>query len=185
MKQVIVMGPPRSGTSVITRLLQENLGVMMDEGPIRKDRLNPKGFYEDPRVVKINSIVLKNWKMGTGNEKRMNPLWIFHFAKWVKYRTLKYPTTQWGFKEPRCVGFVGWVKQFFDHPIWIVTDRSDKQIIKSQVEKLGVPREFARVGLDAYRKLIRDNIAEYALFDMSTYQKESDLTARLRKILWQ
>lgn len=185
MKQIIVMGPPRSGTSVIARLLQENLGVVMDEGPIRKDQLNPKGFYEDNRVVKINSIVLKNWKIGTSNEKRVNPLWLFHFGRWVKHRAMKYPNRQWGFKEPRCVGFINWVKQFFDHPIWIVTDRSDNQIIKSQTEKLGIAREFAQVGLNAYRKLIRENIIEYALFDMSSYQKESDLTSRLRKVIWQ
>jgi hypothetical protein len=34
---IVVIGSPRSGTSFVTRVLQEKLGYTMDEGPIKKD----------------------------------------------------------------------------------------------------------------------------------------------------
>ena len=183
MQQVIVIGPPRSGTSVVARLLQENLGVMMDEGPIRKDTHNPHGYYEDHRVVAINKIAISRWLMGKNHEQKVDPVWALQFAKWVAYMTTKYRDRQWGFKEPRCMGFISWVKQFFKDPIWIVCDRSDEQIIKSQVNKLGIKKEDAINGLLAYRKLIKDNLTDYHKIDLTMKQSEKKLTKRLKRIL--
>lgn len=188
---MIVIGPPRSGTSVIARLLQENLDVMMDEGPIKKDKHNPSGYYEDHRLVKINHESnlrgIKRIQMDKTYDagKLMDPFWAAQFAKWITYRMLKYKGKFWGFKDPRMVGIIHHVKQFFQNPIWIVTDRKDNQILKSQVKKLGLNFDVALQGLNAYRRLIKKHLDSYYLIDLSKYRSEENLTEELREILWQ
>jgi len=182
MHPVIVIGPPRSGTSVITRLLQTHLGLMMDEGPILKDLANPKGYFEDHRVVRINQIACKNWKPGVGHEKKIDPQWAIPMMKFAALRTLRYKT-RWGWKDPRCIGFVTWVKELFPNAIWIATDRKDDQIIGSSTEKL-MDKESIKVALPAYRRLIAQHLPNRHIFDMTKRQSESDLVKRMRKILW-
>ena len=182
VNNVIVIGPPRSGTSVVARLLQDNLGVMMDEGPIQKDEGNPLGYYEDHRVTNIFNGLISRWKMGKAQVNKIDPVWAIEFSKWVVYRSMKYKLC--GFKEPRCVGVLGWVTQFFKDARWIVCDRSDEQIIKSQVDKTNVPNEqIAAIGLKAYRDLIKKNLKSYHLIDLTYRQNEDDLTDRLWTII--
>ena len=50
-KIVLVMGPPRSGTSVTARILHEKLGVCMGHNLVQGNPGNPKGFYEDFKYV--------------------------------------------------------------------------------------------------------------------------------------
>ena len=179
---VIVVGSPRSGTSVVARLLHERLGIMMDEGPIKKDALNPQGYYEDERLVTINAQVLKRWQMGSNNEQRMDMAWAAQFAQWVTMRATKYE--RWGFKEPRMVGFIHWALQFFNEPLFIWPVRKDEQIIKSQAEKLGYPPVIAKAGIDAYKKLIDRHIGSKAhKVDLSIQRNEDDLTVELQGIL--
>ena len=50
-KIILVMGPPRSGTSVTARILHEKLGVCMGHNLVQGNPGNPKGFYEDSDYV--------------------------------------------------------------------------------------------------------------------------------------
>ncbi len=45
------MGPPRSGTSVVARILHEKLNVCMGHNLVQGNPGNPKGFYEDSKYV--------------------------------------------------------------------------------------------------------------------------------------
>ena len=180
---IIVVGSPRSGTSVVTRLLQENLGIMMDEGPIKKNQHNPNGYYEDEKLMAINKGVMDRWQVGTNNEKRMDPEWAISFAGWATERASKYE--KWGFKEPRMIGFINWTLQFFNNPTFIWTIRKDEQIIKSQVEKLGYMPVIARKGVAAYRELITKHLSDKNLhrIDLSNYRSEKKLIKELEVIL--
>ncbi len=51
MKLVLVVGPPRSGTSVIARILHEKVGICMGHDLVRGNEGNPLGFYEDFSMV--------------------------------------------------------------------------------------------------------------------------------------
>lgn len=53
MKVVLIVGPPRSGTSVTARILHEKLGVCMGHNLVPGNEGNPKGFYEDFKYVDI------------------------------------------------------------------------------------------------------------------------------------
>lgn len=182
---IIVIGSPRSGTSVIARLLQERCGILMDEGPIRKDKHNPKGFYEDPKLIAISAIAIKRWQHGKAHVDKVDPVWAIAFAKWVGYRTFKYGGSGWGFKDPRMIGFISWWKQFFFNPIYIYCKRDKKLIVKSQVKKLGISKKDARNGVEAYGKLITNNLCDSKLheFDLTLYQEEDVLTERLKRIV--
>ena len=51
MKVVLVVGPPRSCTSVTARILHEKLGVCMGHDLVPGNAGNPLGFYEDFKYV--------------------------------------------------------------------------------------------------------------------------------------
>ena len=180
---VIVIGSPRSGTSIVARLLQEELGVMMDEGPIRKDKHNPYGYYEDQKLIAINKVVLNRWQMGSNNEQKIDKEWAIRFAQWIVMRAGKYE--KWGFKEPRMVGFIQWTLQFFNKPVFIWTIRKEEQIIKSQVDKLGYASVIAKAGVAAYKKLIKQYIPKDQLhiINLSSQRSEKRLTKELQGIL--
>ncbi len=182
MYPLIILGSPRTGTSVIARLLQEELGIMMDEGPIAKDIHNPKGYYEDHRACEINQMHLDAYLAGKVKDvTKISPIWAAKFAQWIAYRSQKYE--QWGFKDPRAAGLLHWIKQFFDNPTWIVCTRRDEQVIRSQVKKLQMPPNDAVQGVAAYKKIIKGNLTDYHHFDMSEYQPEDKLILRLKEIL--
>lgn len=181
MYPVIVIGSPRSGTSVVARILQEHLGVMMDEGPIRKDAANPNGYYEDQRLVAINQIAIVNWQMGRNHEQKIDREWAAKFGQWLVYRNLKYPV--WGFKDPRMVGLISWVKQFVPAAIWIWPQRTDEQIIRSQVRKLGVSEQDAVNGVIAYKNLINKNLNNYHTINLSTQLTDNQIAEQLKEIL--
>jgi hypothetical protein len=180
---VVVIGSPRSATSTIARLLQEEFRIMMDEGPIRKDNHNPKGYYEDQKLVSINKIVSDNWQLGTNNENRINKDWAIKFAQWVTDRASKYE--QWGFKEPRMIGFIHWIFQFLDRPLFIWPIRRDNDIIKSQVRKLGYAPIVAKKGIEAYKILIEKYIPKDQLYtiDLTIKKTDKNLIDELKGIL--
>lgn len=51
MRLVLVVGPPRSGTSLTARLLHERVGICMGHNLVPGNMGNPKGFYEDFEMV--------------------------------------------------------------------------------------------------------------------------------------
>ena len=53
MKLILVVGPPRSGTSTTARILHEKLGVCMGHHLVSGNPGNPDGFYEDQKYVEL------------------------------------------------------------------------------------------------------------------------------------
>ncbi len=201
---VMVISPARSGSSTIARLLQMKCAIMMDEGPIRKDEINPTGYYEDHKLVEINQKVIRR-TLGIIKEKGLNrseestlfdmidPTWAVEFYGWIFKRNLEY--SLWGFKDPRMTPFIHWTLQFFDNPIFIQPFRTDEQVIKSQFEKLGSSEQkfaspqdrhsFLTYGLRAYHELIDKHLSGYKIhkIDLTKYVPEKQLTEKLKDIL--
>lgn len=185
MYPIIIIAPPRSGTSVVARLLQEEFGVVMSEGKIKKDWRNPKGFYEDPDLNKLVQTQVNTF-MSTGCPSKYlihDLTWTMGFREWAKSRANKY--TKWGFKEPRAVPFLCSVIDLFENPTFIYCMRQDKQIIKSQVDKLGIPLKTAILGIKAYRnqidKLLKGK--QYWEIDLTVQKSEKYLISELKDIL--
>ena len=86
----VVVGPGRSGTSFVARVLHERLGVCMGER-FNSDKTNPRGFYEDCDFKDANQALLTNVVSEHGWRTMVEP--IIH-ARRQKGRP-------WGFKDPR------------------------------------------------------------------------------------
>lgn len=185
MRPIIVTGPPHSGTSVVARLLQTRLGVMMDEGPLRCDEHKPFGYYEDRQIIDINRLACDYLMARVGTGAEQVPLqWATSFAAWLAYRNDKYD--QWGWKDPTSVALAKHMHQFFAGPVWIVCTRTDEQIIKGQMEKEGFPEAVAVQGLKAYKDLIQRELdGQCHYLDLSEYRAENDLVSELEAIIWQ
>jgi len=179
MHPVIVISPPRGGSSVVAKLLQEELGYMMDEGPIRKDWKNPSGYYEDLTVLRINKVALTNWKFHT--EAKKIPLeWAKQFSVFIATRQFKYGD-KWGFKDPSCVGLLPWIKQFLPDATWIVCKRRKDQIAGSLVEKFNYDKTFALKYVDACYSIIEKNLnGQQNVIDLSKRKKERQIIKELR-----
>jgi hypothetical protein len=181
LSPIIVVGCPRSGTSVVARILQENCDIMMDEGPIKKDSRNPKGYYEDHRLQKINTGMIARWKFGADN--LIDQRWAVEFAEWIVGRGSKYD--RWGFKDPAMIGFIHWTFQFFKDPVFIWTYRNKKKIVDSQMKKLGFNREIAERGVDAYNDMLNKHLKDKNLhkINLTNYMSESKLNQKLEDII--
>ena len=180
---VIVLGA-RSGTSAVARVLQENLGICMDEGPIRKDWRNPKGYYEDHKLMQINRIA-NNYKakfIGTGCNA-VPAEWVSAFVNFCAVREWKYNGT-WGFKDPTSISLIQSMKQFFSHPKWIVCVRPYDDIIKSYVNKLNMKKQIATTILMSLNSIIKREIGNKGSYiNMSYHRSDKDLKNVLKKVL--
>lgn len=181
---IIVTGAPYSGTSVVARILQTRLGVMMDEGPIRTDENKPLGYYEDRRLLDINKVACAHYlkRRTEGKEGKLPLRWATEFAAWLVERANRFPV--WGWKDPAGVGLIKYQKPFFGKPTWIVCRRRDEQVIKSQVEKHGYPERMALKGLAAYNEIIEEHLNGRArVVDLAERRSEEDIESELKDII--
>jgi hypothetical protein len=93
-KVIFVCGLPRSGTSCVAGILY-HLGIPMGCNGHRRNRLNPQGYFEDPRLFRIANKSLENiWDTKRRNTKFER---IALFTKWLRVRSTgeviggKYP----------------------------------------------------------------------------------------------
>ena len=186
MYPVIVIGPPYSGTSVVARLLQTKFDIMIDEGPLKADAYKPLGYYEDHKIMEINKIFYDYYlpKIGKETEIKAPIQWATSFASWLVYRGTKYE--KWGWKDPACIGLVKYMHQFLDNPTWIICNRTDKQMIKSQIKKSGFPKDIAIAGLKAYKEIVKREFGdEYNQIDLSEHKEDHEIVRELEAILCQ
>lgn len=106
-KAFLVLGPHRSGTSVITRALL-CAGLDLGQQLLEPNADNPKGFFENARIVGFNDQLLKHldrcwdyvaphtWEDALAN---INPDWLTEAAELV--RTQFSTTSDIAIKDPR------------------------------------------------------------------------------------
>ncbi len=62
---VVVSGLPRSGTSMAMKMLEAGGLELVQDGARSADEDNPKGYYEDERVMKLHDTADKSWLRAT------------------------------------------------------------------------------------------------------------------------
>jgi len=136
---VIVIGPPRSGTTMTARTLQQWFGILMDGAPMRPHPIiNPYGWYEDSRLVKANVLFL---------EKRIHiRAWRRRFKRFI--RAMEKRSIAWGFKDPRIIPLFTYALSFFKSPTIIRCHRDKESVVKSFQEKLGWTEEYGEKRYD-------------------------------------
>jgi len=174
---------PRSGTSVAARVLQEQAGVLLDLGPIKKDPMNPLGYYEDEELKKINQIRIKSWAFGKTKVGHIDMEWLIKFKKWAATRKSLFP--KWGFKDPRMAAFLDVALKLFKSPTILWTQRTREQIVNSQVLKLGIDKVVANLGFDAYQELLTNAVKgyKYHKIDLTKHRPENEIKQELKWLL--
>lgn len=101
-KAVVVLGSGRSGTSVLARAINI-VGVDLGSGFIRTNRTNPKGFFEDKKIVNTHKKISSRLKV------RPFPKGFPYFKEIQPFRDELKEYIQeefshkkiWGWKDPR------------------------------------------------------------------------------------
>lgn len=101
-KAVVVLGSGRSGTSVLARAINI-IGVDLGSGFIKTNHTNPKGFFEDKKIVNTHK------KIASRLKKRPFPKDFHNFYEIQPFRDeLKNHVKEsfsdkdvWGWKDPR------------------------------------------------------------------------------------
>lgn len=130
---IIVLGPPRSGTSNIARILSREFGVRMFRLPFVGEEIDQDGVQEDLGLA--NSTNAFNADVITLSE------WWEEFTAFIDHMySLQVP---WGFKEPRLGPLVFRVLKFLPDAILIRCIRSRAETVLSMMKKLSWPKEEA------------------------------------------
>ncbi len=167
---IIVLGPGRSGTSLVARLLHNNLGIKMGDRFREPDASNPKGFFEDLDFRDLNQRRLTN--------KCSNEYFQTQLAYLVHLRR-----GDWGIKDPRICNLWQAYQKFPAQ--YIVCDRRPQLIIKSLVSNYGwteyESRQFLMQRLLGIAKLLEGRDA--LRLDFTFERDETQLTHLLERFL--
>ena len=123
---VIVVGTGRCGSSFVSGILHNDLGVLMGDRFRKPDPLrNPDGYYEDLDFVDLNRDLLFNYMTFGG--------WMIKIQDLISKRlSMDKP---WGFKDPQVSELMGLYLGFFNKPKIIWCQRSFRAVLDSFVTK--------------------------------------------------
>jgi hypothetical protein len=145
---VVVLGPHRSGTSALTKILNL-LGVHLGErgrlvGPVRRD--NDKGFFENVRIMSVNDALLQAW----GGEWHDPPVLAEGWHHDARVEELRSRAREilaedfagaelWGFKDPRsCLTLPFW-RELIGSAAYVICHRNALEVARSLEERNGIP----------------------------------------------
>ena len=131
---VLVIGPHRSGTSLVAGILH-TLGVSMGEELLGESEANPKGHFEDLLFLKKNDLVVGDWKDPNPGEVSEG------FYKYLIKTRLRLPL--WGIKDPRLCFTTPFILPHLDEVRFICTHRNALSSTQSLMERDGLSREEA------------------------------------------
>ncbi len=136
MKTVVVLSPPRSGSSLLAGILHR-LGISMGpkEDLIQRKFLNRFGCYEDLDFVTLNLRVLARtgglFHISIPNDKRIADI-IKSWDKYVKLLIKSKEKTLWGWKDPSTVYTIPFIHKDLTNPHYICLRRDINSIVDSQ-----------------------------------------------------
>ena len=140
MTAVVVLGMHRSGTSLVSSVLN-SLGVNMGQnGFLEADEGNPHGYWEDSEFLDVNKRILK-----LANGSWRNPPPVDDLKEMRKHPELSSVCRQlianrvgkWGWKDPRtCLTIPIWWKFLDANDTKIVVVRRDKGDVMRSLDKL-------------------------------------------------
>jgi hypothetical protein len=143
MKTFIILGMHRSATSLIARSLHGECYLGSDDFFIPPAFDNPKGFFEDRRVVLLNDELLKMaggaWDNPPSKESILElkgkPLFDSTVDEYIKGTIMtlhkEADGKSVGIKDPRMCLLIDLWDQFIPNPQYIMTYRNPKDIVKS------------------------------------------------------
>lgn len=148
---LIVLGMHRAGTSTLTRGLQA-LGVELGDNLVGADEDNPKGYWEDSSVLKLNERVLDALGIKWHSVGPAKPsAWLspgltkLRMEAAALIREAFGPSALWGVKDPRfCRLLDFWQPVFHDEGIdegYVIVVRNPLSVAKSLWNRNGFALE--------------------------------------------
>lgn len=143
---VLVLGMHRSGTSAVAACL-ERLGVVMGDELVQADEWNPKGYFEERRIVAFNNRLLDlqglRWDSPLPPSPAMQAQWSGQTAPAAALlRELFADAPAWGFKDPRmCLLAPFWTQVFATmqlRPRMLLVLRHPAEVVDSLTRRDGI-----------------------------------------------
>lgn len=163
MKTVVILGMHRSATSLIARTLNEE--VHMGRKLLKGLKDNPKGHYENVRILGLNDKILRD-----AGGSYFNPPSVENILK-VAHRfedemrevvndeiaaAEEKGMESWGFKDPRtCLTIEAWLP-FLPGPQFVVCYRDPTDIAMSLFKRDGMPIKKGIELTGIYNQRIQD-----------------------------
>ncbi|MGI0500976.1 sulfotransferase family protein [Limnospira platensis] len=151
---IIILGPGRSGTSLLTQLL-ESMGMKISENLSQPNLSNIEGFWEDADIVNLHKKLLidinanpylplpDNWMNTNATEEAKNQI------KQILNRESNLNSTIWGFKDPRINAFLPLWFQVLNSlrytPIFVLSVRHISAVAISCFKQYGTSQYIAEL----------------------------------------
>lgn len=116
----IVLGPPRSATSTVARILHTQCGVCMGHRLRKANRHNPDGYYEDLDIQRLH----------LGLYRRRLPLAHYH-KRLLALADDRALCVAWGFKDPTACDVLQHLVGVMPDATYIRCKRPFEQILAS------------------------------------------------------
>lgn len=163
VKEVIILGMHRSGTSMIGGVLSR-LGVDMGNDKPGRQVSNPMGHYEDGNFLELNETILTT-AGGTWNDppplEKINKLagsYNGRLQEIMNLRRLSNREQHWGWKDPRTCLTVQLYLPYLTNPYVIWCERYPADIAKSLWKRNKISHEVSENLTEHYQQQIRNFI---------------------------
>jgi hypothetical protein len=161
---VCILGMHRSGTSMVTRLLNLcGLDLGTEQNLLGPDKGNPLGHFEHIGFKRLDESLLAYFGGSTDNPPELEPNWendpSLHSA-YEEARSLLATfkgKSVWGWKEPRTTLLIPFWKKLCSDARFVICIRNPLEVAKSISERDGMPLEKGFYLWNRYtRAAIRD-----------------------------
>lgn len=145
---IIVTGCYRSGTSAIAGALH-HLGIYMGSNFQKPNEANPKGYFEDPRILRINNDI-HHYSLNKHIDIENLIKSLRSFEELVNFNNHRYKV--WGFKDPKFCLTVPHTKPITSTSSLIVMKRDVDATVNSIVKAMGYYGKDANI--DIWRNFV-------------------------------
>jgi GT2 family glycosyltransferase len=172
--QIIVLGMHRSGTSMISGLL-ELMGCFFADEPLKMSPAtdNPKGFWERNDIKELNDYILASakgnwWDVDALDFSFISPQESEFIRKHIKKIIAEMnPYQPWFIKDPRiCLTLQFWIEQL-ENPVFVHVLRHPLHIARSLQKRNQLPLEYGLCLWEFYSLALLKNLGKKTKLDLS------------------
>lgn len=183
---IVILGTGNSGTSCISKILHEQIDIPMGIKFVPSVTNDPKKFYEDDDIVKLNSKRDSKSKMDGNNPSLTLEQWRIEMKKHIEKRSQN--NNVFGIKDPRIAEIWDDFKQIFEELSieykLIITKRDKESTVKSMMKYLSNQMASKIFDIrDEEINKITSNLkpSEYLVLDLTERRNEVELKEEIEK----